>query len=65
MEERLTELETKMMFQDQIIEELHQVIYDQQQQLDKLGAEMAVLKKQLALLTQNLTGGEDHLAPAP
>ena len=58
MEERITELETKVMFQDQTIEELNQVIYDQQQQLDKLGDEVALLKKQLAALNQMLQEGE-------
>ena len=64
MEERLTELETKVMFQDQTIEELNQVIYDQQQQLDKLADEMAFLKKQLAILQQT-NGEEDDRTPAP
>ena len=64
MEERLTELETKLMFQDQTIEELNQVVYDQQQQLDKLGEEMTFLKKQLAMLNQT-DGEEDDLAPTP
>jgi len=64
MEERLTELETKVMFQDQTIEELNQVIYDQQQQLDKLSEEMTFLKKQLAILHQ-ANGEEDNLTPTP
>ncbi|MDH4321826.1 MAG: SlyX family protein [Desulfobulbaceae bacterium] len=64
MDERLIELETKVMFQDQTIEELHQVIYDQQQQLDALTAEVVFLKKQFALLRQ-APGEEDDLASAP
>ncbi len=64
MDERLIELETKVMFQDQTIEELHQVVYDQQQQLDGLAAEVAFLKKQFAVLRQP-NGGETDLAPAP
>ena len=62
MEERLTELETKVMFQDQTIEELNQVIYDQQQQLDKLSNEINFLKKQFLTLAQTQ---KDDLTPAP
>ena len=58
MEERLTELETKVMFQDQTIEELNQVIFDQQQQLDRLADEVTLLKKQLATLNRMLQDGE-------
>jgi len=62
MEERLTELETKVMFQDQTIEDLNQVIYDQQQQLDKLSNEINFLKKQFLTLAQTQ---KDDLTPAP
>ena len=64
MEERLTELETKVMFQDQTIEELNKVVYDQQQQLDKLTDELTFLKKQLTILHQT-NNEEDQLLPAP
>ncbi len=63
MEERLTELETKVMFQDQTIEELNQVVYEQQQQLDKLLGEVAILKKQLLSMAQSVDGEEDASAP--
>ena len=65
MEERLTELETKAMFQDQTIEELNQAIYDQQQQIDKLDEEMTFLKKQLVMLHRTLNGEEEDFTPAP
>ena len=35
MEKRLTELETKVTFQEQIIEDLNQRIIEQQKQIDK------------------------------
>ena len=64
MNERLTELETKAMFQDQTIEELHQAIYGQQQQLDKLNEEVDLLKKRIAMLLQTLNQEDTH-APTP
>lgn len=45
--ERLVELETRLAFQDQTIEELHEVIYRQQGQLDELGRELTRLKTRL------------------
>ncbi len=45
--ERLIELETRLVFQDQTIEELHEVIYRQQGQLDELAREMTRLKTRL------------------
>lgn len=45
--ERLVELETRLAFQDQTIEELHEVIYRQQGQLDELARELTRLKTRL------------------
>ncbi len=50
---RIIELETRQAFQDQTIEELDGVIISQQQQLDRLEANLALLKKQL----KQLVGG--------
>jgi len=46
-QDRLTELETRLAFQDQTIEELHEVIYRQQGQLDELTRELTRLKIRL------------------
>lgn len=48
---RLTELETRLAFQDQTIEELHEVIYQQQSQLDELTRELAKLSNRLGQFT--------------
>ena len=53
--ERLTELETRLAFQEQTIEELHGVIYHQQSQLDELSREVARVKIRLG---ENLPGKE-------
>lgn len=47
---RIIELETRLAFQDHTIEELDGVIISQQQQLDRLDADLALLKKQLKQL---------------
>ena len=63
MDERLTELETKVMFQDQTIEELNQVVYAQQQEIDRLAEELRLLKQRFAMLHRLLSGGEDGPTP--
>ncbi len=63
MEERLTELETKVMFQDQTIEELNQALCGQQRQLDRLEAELAALKGRMAQLLALLGDEGDDQAP--
>lgn len=57
MSQRLTELETRLVFQDQTIEELHEVIYQQQGQFDELTREVAKLKNRLG---QSSPGGEGN-----
>ena len=57
MEDRLVELEMKTAFLDKTIEELNDVTYQQQQQLDQLTKNMELIKEQLRLLTSSLPGG--------
>ncbi|WP_413557196.1 SlyX family protein [Bdellovibrio sp. HCB209] len=44
-EARLTNLEIKISHQDQVIEELHQVIYDQQKVIDKMETALLQMAK--------------------
>lgn len=44
-EERLMEIETRIAFQEHTIKELSDVIYKQQQQIDRLSAICAALEK--------------------
>ncbi len=60
-EERLVEIETKIAFQEQTIEDLNDVIYEQQQEIDRLGAICDALVRQFKELSE-LTSGID--APA-
>lgn len=46
-ETRLNNLEIKISHQDQVIEELHQVIYEQQKTIDKMEAALVHLAKRL------------------
>ncbi|UYL07950.1 SlyX family protein [Bdellovibrio sp. SKB1291214] len=47
MDERLTNLEIKVAHQDHVIEELHQVIYEQQKTIDKLETLLSGLTRRL------------------
>jgi SlyX protein len=53
LEARIVELETKLAFQDHLLEELNEVIVGQQQQLDRLAAKLGLLGRQL----NRLAGG--------
>ncbi len=60
MEERLTNLETKISYQDQIIEDLNQVVIELQQKLEKL-------EKLCKALTDDSKGSniKDHSLEVP
>lgn len=47
MEKRIIELETKIAFQEHMLEELNDVITEQQRQLDRLEKEVGALKGRL------------------
>jgi SlyX protein len=47
MEERLIELETRLAFQENTVEELNEVVFRQQQQLDRLAEELTRLSTRL------------------
>ncbi|MBU0483558.1 MAG: SlyX family protein [Proteobacteria bacterium] len=47
MDERLVELETRVAFQDNTLEELNEVIISQQDQIDLLNREVKLLKEQM------------------
>ncbi len=60
-EERLVEIETKIAFQEKTIEDLNDVIYEQQQEIERLGSICNVLVKRVKELSE-FTQGVD--APA-
>ncbi len=48
METRINELEVKLAFAEDLLEELNKTVYRQQQQIDRLEKELRELRKQLA-----------------
>jgi SlyX protein len=60
-EERLVEIETKIAFQEQTIEDLNDVLYEQQQEIERLGSICDALVKRVKELSE-FTPGID--APA-
>lgn len=65
MEQRLTELETRMAFQDDTIQKLNDVVVAQQDQLDRLSAELKYLNEKIKLLDAELVASEDRETPPP
>lgn len=55
-EKRLIDLETKISYQDQTIEDLHEVIYKQQQQI-------LHLEKSLDNLQRQMKSGDNEIRP--
>ena len=47
MESRLTELEVKLSFAEDLLEELNRTVFRQQQQIDQLQQEVRVLRQQV------------------
>ena len=59
-EERITNLEVKLSFAEDLIENLNQTIYKQQQQIEFLYREMKSLKEQRSASgSEGLGGGND------
>lgn len=47
MESRLTELEVKLSFSEDLLEELNRTVFRQQQQIDQLQQELRILRQQI------------------
>lgn len=47
MESRITDLEIKLSFSEDLLEELNRIVYRQQQQIDALQQEMCALRLQM------------------
>ncbi len=61
-ENQIIELESRLAFQENSINELNEIITDQQQQLDKLLTTVEMLDSRLNLLATN-SGGESVSKP--
>jgi SlyX protein len=47
MESRLAEIETKLSFSEELLEELNRTVYRQQLQIDQLQLELRILREQV------------------
>ena len=65
MEDRIVELETKLVFQDETINELNEVITDQQKQLDELREEVRLLNLRIVSLAESSTDSNEKEPPPP
>ena len=65
MEQRLTELESRVAFQEDAIQKLNDVIVYQQKQIEMLGAKQKMLQDQLQSLAPSLLISEDQETPPP
>jgi SlyX protein len=65
MNERLTELEMRVAFQDQTIQDLNEVVTDQQRQIDRLTQELGAIKSRLAALAPAMVIPQEDEKPPP
>ena len=65
MNERITELEMQLAFQDNTINELNRVITDQQSQIDSLREQMELLHKKLQSLSESVVLHDENEPPPP
>jgi len=65
MEERLIALETKISYQDHLIQELNDVVTRQQGQIDQLEAEMKRIRDHLKGTTESQLARPDEEIPPP
>jgi len=63
MNERITELETQLAFQDDTINKLNRVVIDQQTQLNSLREQVDLLNKKLLSLSESVVHHDDNQPP--
>ncbi|GFE58053.1 SlyX family protein [Geobacter sp. AOG1] len=64
-EQRITDLEIHLMHQEDTIQQLNEVVYQQQQQLDRLSAEVELLKQQLQCMAPSTVREPADEEPPP
>ena len=65
MENKIIELQSKLVFQDETINELNTVITDQQQQLDQLREEIRLLGLRIASVAESSNVSDEKEPPPP
>lgn len=65
MENKIIDLESKLAFQDESINELNDIITDQQQQLDQLREEIRLLSLRMTSVAESTVNSEEKEPPPP
>lgn len=65
MEERLVELETRSMHQEQTISDLSEMIYRQELSIERLERDVRLLKEQLSIVLPSMTRSAEEEEPPP
>jgi SlyX protein len=65
MYDRLNDLESRYMHQERSIQELLDTVFRQQQELDRLGREVELLRDQLSLVLPSLVARPEDEEPPP
>ena len=65
MENKIIDLESKLAFQDETINDLNNVITDQQNQLDQLREEIRLLNLRMASVAEASNTSEEKEPPPP
>jgi len=65
MDNRLIELETRLAFQDNTLQELNDVVVRQQREIDTITRELEALKAQLRTLAPEMVANRADEAPPP
>ena len=65
MENKIIDLQSKLAFQDETINELNEVITDQQNQLDQLREEIRLLGLRIASVAESSSTSEEKEQPPP
>ncbi len=65
MEERLVELETRYMHQEQIISDLSDIVYRQEQAIERLERDFRQLREEMNIALPSLTRSPEEEEPPP
>jgi len=65
MEERLVELETRYMHQEQIISDLSDIVYRQEQAIERLERDLRQLREEMNIALPSLTRSPEEEEPPP
>lgn len=65
MENKIIDLQTKLAFQDETINELNEVITDQQNQLDKLREDIRLLGLRISSIAESSNVSDEKEPPPP